>query len=156
MAFIRGEKAAECIFCQKARDNDDRRNYVVARGNYNFVLLNAYPYTSGHLMIAPYAHRDSLEALDGATTAEMMELAKRATASLRSAYRTSSFNIGLNVGAAAGAGIADHVHLHVVPRWPGDSNFMPVLGDTRLIPETLDTTYQRLLDAGIAAPPPGS
>jgi ATP adenylyltransferase len=152
MAFIRGEKPVECIFCSKARENDDRRNYVLFRGRHNFILLNAYPYTTGHLMIAPYAHVGSLEDLPSDTTAELMDLTKRALRSLRVAERASAFNVGVNVGAAAGAGIADHVHLHVVPRWQGDSNFMPVLGDVRLIPETLDVTFDKLIEAGIQAP----
>jgi ATP adenylyltransferase len=148
--FIRGPKPDECIFCRKARERDDRANFVLTRGRRGFALLNTYPYTSGHLMIAPYAHSASLGELDAETTSEMMELAKRAIKALQTAYSTESFNVGMNLGAAAGAGIADHLHLHVVPRWPGDSNFMPVLGDTRLIPETLDLTYDRLLEAGIA------
>jgi len=149
MPFIEGEKPSECIFCKKSRENDDRRNHVLARGTHNLILLNAYPYTTGHLMIAPFQHQASLESLDRVVTSEMMDLAKRATRALHQTYQTDSFNIGMNLGAAAGAGIADHLHLHVVPRWQGDSNFMPVLGDVRLIPETLDTTYDRLLEAGI-------
>jgi ATP adenylyltransferase len=149
IAFIRGEKPRECIFCQKARETNDRENLVVARGRVSFALLNAYPYTSGHLMIAPYQHTADLVTLDAETTSEIMDLTKRAIKALRAAYRTDSFNVGMNLGEAAGAGIADHLHLHVVPRWPGDSNFMPVIGDTRLIPETLETTYERLVDAGI-------
>ena len=149
MAFIGGEKQSGCIFCQKSAAPNDRENFVVARARFNFVLLNIFPYTTGHLMIAPYLHRASLSDLDGEVTAEMMDLARRATRVLGQTYRTDSFNIGMNLGAAAGAGIADHLHLHVVPRWQGDSNFMPVLGDTRLIPETLDVTYDRLIGAGI-------
>jgi ATP adenylyltransferase len=150
LAFIRGEKSPSCVFCEKARERDDRKNFVLYRGAHNFILLNAYPYAAGHLMIAPYEHRGSLVDLSTETTADMMELAKRSVRALRQAYRTDSFNVGMNLGAAAGAGIADHVHLHVVPRWVGDSNFMPVLGDVRLIPETLEITYDRLLDAGIS------
>lgn len=150
MAFIQGEKPKECIFCAKAAEQRDRENYVLYRGKHSFILLNAYPYTAGHLMIAPYAHRVSLEDLSDEATAEMMALSKRALRALRRAERAESFNVGMNVGAPAGAGIADHVHLHVVPRWQGDSNFMPVLGDVRLIPETLDATYDKLIQAGIA------
>jgi len=150
MAFIQSEKNPDCIFCAKGRECDDRRNFVLFRGKQNFILLNAYPYAAGHLMIAPYAHLGSLVDLRSETTAEMMDLAKRSVRALRRAYRTESFNVGMNLGAAAGAGITDHVHLHVVPRWVGDNNFMPVLGDTRLIPETLEATYNRLLAAGIA------
>lgn len=151
MAFIQGDKPSECIFCAKARATRDRENYVLYRGKHNFILLNAYPYTAGHLMIAPYEHRGSLEDLAPEVTAELMGLTKRALRALRKAERTDSFNVGVNIGAPAGAGIADHVHLHVVPRWAGDSNFMPVVGDTRLIPETLDSTYEKLIQAGIAA-----
>jgi ATP adenylyltransferase len=147
--FIRGPKPRECIFCQKANERNDRENFVLTRGRRNFALLNTYPYTSGHLMIAPLQHSANLGDLDAETTSEMMELTKRAVKALRIAYATESFNIGMNLGTAAGAGIADHLHLHVVPRWQGDSNFMPVLGDTRLIPETLESTYERLLRAGI-------
>ncbi len=149
MAFIRGPKPTGCIFCEKARDRNDRVNYVLVRGTHNFVLLNTYPYTTGHLMIAPYQHRSTIEDLAPEVTGEMMELTKRALRALRTAYRTDSFNVGVNIGTAAGAGIADHVHLHVVPRWAGDSNFMPVVGDVRLIPETLDTTYDRLVAADL-------
>lgn len=151
MTFIQGEKPRECIFCAKARGDRDRENHVLYRGKHAFMLLNAYPYTAGHLMIAPYAHVASLEDLDADTTTEMMEQVKRALAALRKGERAESFNVGMNIGAPAGAGIADHVHLHVVPRWQGDSNFMPVLGDVRLIPETLDQTYEKLIRAGVAA-----
>jgi ATP adenylyltransferase len=148
--FIRGPKPQECIFCRKASERNDQANFVLTRGRRSFVLLNTYPYTSGHLMIAPYAHSARLGDLDVETTSEMMELAKRSISALQASYNTDSFNVGMNLGVAAGAGIADHLHLHVVPRWQGDSNFLPVLGDTRLIPETLDSTYDRLLQAGIA------
>jgi ATP adenylyltransferase len=150
MGFIQGPKPSECIFCQKAKPGHDRENYVLTRGQRCFVLLNTYPYTTGHLMVAPYQHTANLVELDRETTAEIMELTKSSVAALQVAYRTDSFNIGMNLGSAAGAGIADHLHLHVVPRWQGDSNFMPVIGDARLIPETLDSTYDRLIQAGIA------
>jgi ATP adenylyltransferase len=150
MAFIQSEKAPDCFFCAKARERDDRRNFVLYRGEHNFVLLNAYPYAAGHLMIAPYAHQGNLVELSSETTTEMMDLAKRSIRALRKAYRTESFNVGMNLGAAAGAGIADHIHLHVVPRWIGDSNFMSVLGQTRLIPETIEATYDRLREADLA------
>ncbi len=148
--FIRGEKPRECIFCQKARATSDRENYVLARGARSFVLLNTYPYTSGHLMVAPYEHSANLVELASETTTEMLELTKRSIKALTKAYRTESFNVGMNLGAAAGAGIADHLHLHVVPRWQGDSNFMPVVGDTRLLPETLELTYDRLAGLGLS------
>jgi ATP adenylyltransferase len=150
MAFIRGEKPRVCIFCMKARDNDDRRNFVLDRGQHCFSLLNTFPYAAGHVMIAPYEHEGTPEKLSNETTAEMMELAKRAIGALRVAEKSAAFNVGMNIGEAAGAGFADHIHLHVVPRWNGDSNFLPVLGDVRLIPETLEDTYDKLLAAGIA------
>ena len=158
MGFIRGPKPAECIFCAKAGERDDRKNHVLFRGAHSFILLNAYPYAAGHLMIAPYRHVGTLEVLPAEVTSEMMELAKRSIGALRQSHRSESFNVGVNIGEPAGAGIADHVHLHVVPRWVGDSNFMPVLGDVRLIPETLDETYAKLLSVGLggpASPAPG-
>ena len=150
MAFIQGDKSPDCIFCSKPAEKDDQSNLILARGQYNFIMLNAYPYTTGHLMIIPYRHLASLENLAAETSAEMMAMAKYAVAVLRQAERADAFNIGMNIGKVAGAGIADHIHLHVVPRWEGDSNFMPVIGDTRLIPETLDVTYTKLVQAGIA------
>ncbi len=153
MAFIQGEKPRECIFCTKPRENRDRANYILYRGRHNYIILNAFPYASGHLMIVPFAHVPSLEDLEPAVTAEMMELTKRALTALRVAERPEAFNVGVNIGKAAGAGIADHVHLHVVPRWVGDNNFMPVIGNARLLPEMLETTYEKLIAAGIAASP---
>ncbi len=151
MAFIQGDKPRECIFCTKPKENRDRANYILYRGRYNFIILNAFPYATGHLMIVPFAHVPSLEDLEAAVTTEMMELTKRSLAALRAAERPEAFNVGVNIGKAAGAGIADHVHLHVVPRWVGDNNFMPVIGKTRLLPEILETTYDKLIAAGIAA-----
>jgi ATP adenylyltransferase len=155
MAFIQGEKPTGCIFCLKPKEGNDRANYILARGRHNFVMLNASPYTTGHLMVVPYAHVASIEDLPPEAAAEMMALAKHAVSVLRRAEKATAFNVGINIGKAAGAGIADHVHLHVVPRWEGDSNFMPVIGDTRLLPETLDTTYAKLSRAGIATLPEG-
>jgi ATP adenylyltransferase len=149
MQFLQEEKQPECFFCQKANAENDRESYVLARGGRCFILLNVYPYTSGHLLIAPYEHTSDFGGLARDTASEMTELAQRSVKALAAAYRTDSFNIGMNLGSAAGAGIADHLHLHVVPRWPGDNNFMPVIGDTRLLPETLETTYDRLADVGI-------
>lgn len=150
MAFIQGEKPNRCIFCTKPNENRDRENYILYRGRHNFIMLNAYPYTSGHLMIVPYRHVSSIEDLDSATTSEMMDLARRSLTALRKAERPEAFNVGVNIGKAAGAGIVDHVHLHVVPRWTGDNNFMPVVGNARLLPEMLESTYEKLIAAGIA------
>lgn len=150
MKFILSDKSRECIFCQKSAEDRDRENCILYRGQHAFIMLNAYPYNNGHLLIAPYAHEPSTENLDEATLAEMMLLVNRGLAALRKAMAPHGFNVGINLGKVAGAGIADHVHIHAVPRWQGDNNFMPVLGDTRLIPECLEDTYKRLIDAGIA------
>jgi ATP adenylyltransferase len=142
-----GEKAADddCVLCSLARDEErDEHNFVLHRAARNFVVLNLYPYTSGHLMIVPYAHEAALDSLDKETTDELMDLAKRAQAALREAYRPEGFNLGMNLGRVAGAGVAGHVHLHALPRWAGDANFMSVVGETRVLPEDLPTTYKKL------------
>jgi ATP adenylyltransferase len=134
-----------CIFCQ-AQENpaNDEKNFVLYRGARNFVLLNLYPYISGHLMIAPYAHLGELDVAGKEETDEMMDLAKRCQTALREVYHPQGFNIGMNLGRAAGAGIADHIHMHVMPRWEGDTNFMTTLGETRVLSEDLPTTYRKL------------
>ena len=137
------DKETGCVFC-RARDGSDRDFLIVHRGRLNFIILNLYPYTSGHLMIVPYEHTDSLAATRGETTTEMMELAKRAQTALEAEYHPDGFNIGMNLGRSAGAGVADHIHLHVVPRWTGDANFVSIVGETRVLPEDLATTYEKL------------
>ena len=137
----------ECVFCVNSALNDDKSTYIIHRAEKNFVLLNLYPYTSGHLMIAPYAHVPSLSECEPSALEEMMLLAQRAEAALRKAYDPSGFNVGLNIGESAGAGIAGHIHMHVLPRWPGDANFMTTIGETRVLPEDLDTTYAKLVAA---------
>ncbi len=133
-----------CPFCRVQQQGTDPENLIVHRGLKNFIILNLFPYTSGHLMIVPYEHIASLAATDLATTAELMELAKRAQSSLEAEYHAEGFNIGMNLGRSAGAGVADHLHLHVVPRWTGDANFVSIVGETRVLPEDLPTTYQKL------------
>ena len=133
-----------CVFCAKAASQDDDSNYVVFRGERNFVLLNLYPYTNGHLMIAPYEHVATLELAHPETLAETMRLTARAEQALRALYRPDGINIGMNIGQAAGAGIAGHIHMHVLPRWAGDASFMTTIGETRVLPEDLETTYRRL------------
>ena len=134
-----------CIFCEAQKNPaDDEKNFVLYRGARNFVLLNLYPYISGHLMIAPYAHLGELDAAGKDETDEMMDLAKRCQTALREVYHPHGFNIGMNLGRAAGAGVADHIHLHVMPRWEGDTNFMTTLGETRVLSEDLPTTYRKL------------
>ncbi|HVF88726.1 MAG TPA: HIT domain-containing protein [Blastocatellia bacterium] len=133
-----------CVFCRAINDNDDLERLVVHRGQMNFVILNLFPYTSGHLMIVPYEHAASLAEVSPETTSEMMELAKRAQRALEAEYNPDGFNVGMNLGRSAGAGVADHLHLHVVPRWTGDANFVSIIGETRVLPEDLPTTYDKL------------
>ena len=134
-----------CIFCEAQQDPDkDQENYVVYRAEHNFVILNRYPYITGHLMVAPFAHVGELDAASKAVSDEMMDLAKRCQAALRHIYRPDGFNLGMNLGRPAGAGIADHLHIHIMPRWAGDTNFMSTIANTRVIPEDLATTYQKL------------
>src|SRR5688500_4599298 len=135
LGFIMGEKPAGCIFCDKPSQGRDRENYILARGPVAFIMLNAYPYNNGHLRVVPFAQVGAIEDLPPAALADLMRLTQCAVSALRRAMSPDGFNIGMNLGRVAGAGIADHVHLHVVPRWSGDTNFMPVLGQTRLIPE---------------------
>lgn len=133
-----------CIFCTKSQETDDRRNLILYRAEFNFILLNLYPYTSGHMMVAPYAHVATLAEADEATVCEMMLLTRKAQQILASVYRAPGFNAGMNIGASAGAGIAGHIHMHVLPRWPGDVNFMTTVAETRVIPEEMDETYRKL------------
>ncbi len=147
MKYLRSDHSEGCIFCQKAAEDRDRENYILFRGRRCYILLNLYPYSNGHLMVAPYEHLPSLEDLAEETLAEMMCLVSKALTLLRRAVNPAGFNVGANIGKAAGAGFDDHVHIHIVPRWHGDTNFMPVLADTRVIPEFLDDTYDLLLAA---------
>jgi ATP adenylyltransferase len=134
----------ECIFCAKPAADDDEANLIVHRGERCFVILNLFPYTNGHLMIAPYEHIGAIQEIPPETTAEMMALAQQAITLLEEEYRPHGFNVGFNQGRVAGAGVEHHIHMHVVPRWGGDTNFMPVLADTRVMPQTLDQTYAAL------------
>ena len=150
MEFIMGGKSAGCIFCQKPQESRDRDNYILHRGRHGFIMLNAFPYNNGHLLVIPYAHESTLESLDADAAAELMTLTQRGITALRRSMSPDGLNVGVNIGKAAGAGIADHVHIHIVPRWAGDTNFMPVVGSVRIVPELLETTYDKLLAAGIA------
>jgi ATP adenylyltransferase len=136
-----------CVFCHAAAANQDRETLILYRSEKTFIILNRYPYTSGHVMIVPYAHVADFSAADPDMLAEMMRLAQRMQVALQKTYRPEGFNIGMNLGRAAGAGIIGHLHLHVLPRWAGDANFMTVVGETRVEPEELSTTYDRLLAA---------
>ena len=135
----------ECIFCAKLAANNDRANLILLRAQHNFVLLNLYPYTNGHLMIAPYDHIASLAEANSETRAEMIELTARAETALRKVYNPGGVNVGMNLGECAGAGVAGHIHMHVLPRWPGDASFMTTIGETRVLPEDLQTTYEKLV-----------
>jgi ATP adenylyltransferase len=138
-------RVVQCIFCQAHKNPaDDEKNFVLHRGTHNFVILNLYPYVTGHLMVAPYDHLGEFDATPKEVSDEMMDLAKRSQTALREAYAPQGFNLGMNLGRAAGAGVADHIHLHVMPRWFGDANFMTAVADTRVLPEDLPTTYHRL------------
>jgi ATP adenylyltransferase len=136
----------ECIFCAKPAEDDDEANLIVHRGERCFVILNLYPYTNGHLMVAPFEHVSTLPQLDAATVAEIMALTQRAMLILEQRYAPHGYNVGFNQGRVAGAGVEHHIHMHVVPRWGGDTNFMPVLADTRVMPETLADSYETLRD----------
>ena len=140
------EAASEpgCVFCRIVESTDDEANLVVYRGERNFVVLNRYPYTSGHAMVLPFQHSATLEALDEDTAGEMMRLTRRLETAIRKLYRPEGVNIGMNIGKAAGAGVADHIHMHVLPRWTADSNFAAVIGETRVLPENLSETWKRL------------
>ena len=144
MAYVGGEKRHECVFCLALQEEDDRDSLIVLRGERAFVILNLFPYNSGHSMVVPYDHVASLNDTDPVTRAEMFELANLMVEVSRIVLRCDGFNLGLNLGEVAGAGIADHIHLHVVPRWVGDANFMPILGDTMVMPELIPATYARL------------
>jgi ATP adenylyltransferase len=133
-----------CIFCELLRLGDDHKALIVHRGEYNFVVLNAFPYTSGHSMVVPYEHLDRLHKLPEAGAIEMIRLAQKLETALLELYRPDGVNIGMNIGKAAGAGIAGHIHMHALPRWVADANFMTVIGETRVLPELLATTYERL------------
>ncbi|NUQ85874.1 MAG: HIT domain-containing protein [Anaerolineales bacterium] len=133
-----------CIFCAAQSREDSAENLIAHRGKLAYVILNRYPYTSGHVMVVPFAHQPTIEELDPATRAEMMELTSLCMTVLRRVYNPQAFNMGANIGEAAGAGVKEHVHIHIVPRWRGDTNFMSALGGTRVLPELLEDTYQRI------------
>lgn len=139
-----GAAEGECVFCRIARSEEDEANLVVLRGESNYVVLNRFPYTSGHVMVIPYEHYASLEDAPTATAEELMRLTQRVEAALRRSYRAEGVNIGMNIGKAAGAGVAGHIHMHVLPRWLADSNFITTVGETRVLPEELEDTRRRL------------
>ena len=144
LEYIQAPKPQECIFCARPAAGDDEDSLVLRRGERCFAMLNAYPYNNGHLMVAPYAHVSSIEDLGEPELLELMTLTQAAVAALREVYGPEGFNIGVNEGKVAGAGIEDHVHLHVVPRWGGDTNYMPVIGSTRVLPQSLADSWTEL------------
>lgn len=154
MSYIQNHRQYQegCIFCNRLDHPDCSDNLILARGEHAFVMLNRYPYTSGHLMIVPFEHQASLEMLSAETRAELMELASKAIRVLWAVYQPQGYNLGINIGEAAGAGITEHVHMHVVPRWIGDTSFMTTLGVTRVLPESLEDTYQRVKTAWSETP----
>jgi ATP adenylyltransferase len=148
MAYIKGDtEEPGCLFCNRLAQRDDLENLILYRGQRAFVILNRYPYTNGHMMVVPNAHKPSIEDLDEETLAELIHLTNQALGVLRQTYNAQNFNIGINIGEASGAGITDHVHLHIVPRWSGDTSFMSTLAETRVLPESLQETFERLHSA---------
>ena len=143
--YIENPKPEGCVLCDKPKGNDDAESYILYRGHYNYVMLNLYPYNPGHLMIVPYRHLDSPDKLETVELHEHYEILTRCLKVVRVVFDCQGINLGMNLGRVAGAGIADHIHSHLVPRWNGDNNFMPVLADVRVIPEALAETYQKLL-----------
>jgi ATP adenylyltransferase len=141
------DKTSGCIFCELPRLGDDVKARIVHRGQYCYIILNTYPYTAGHVMIVPFAHLDELQKLPAEAAHEMMDLGQRMEQVLRQLYRPDGINLGMNIGKAAGAGVAGHIHLHALPRWVADANFMTVVGETRMLPESLETTYVRIKQA---------
>jgi len=145
MTYIENhEKQEGCIFCNAQAKGDSAENLIAFRGKLAYVILNRYPYTSGHVMVVPFEHKPNLDDLEEAARAEVMELTSRCMTVLRQIYNSQGFNLGANIGEAAGAGVVGHVHIHIVPRWKGDTNFMSTLGETRVLPEALEDTYRRV------------
>ena len=143
--YLTKEKEEGCIFCKKPKENRDRENLIVYRGETGFIIMNRYPYSNGHLMAVPYRHIRELGELSDLERSELMTLVVKCMEILK-AFKPDGFNIGMNLGRVAGAGIDDHIHFHIVPRWSGDTNFMPVIGDIKIMPEYLDETYLKLIE----------
>ncbi len=144
ITYILTPKLKKCLFCTVAKQKNDRENLILERRKNCFVILNKYPYNNGHIMIVPYKHTSSLEELDNKTLLEMMKIAQKYLIKMKKIMKAEGFNIGINIGKIAGAGIKEHIHLHIVPRWNGDNNFMPVLANHRIISESLESVYKKL------------
>lgn len=146
--YVQKQKTGDgCVFCKAADAKRDEDNFVVYRGTKNYIILNLYPYSTGHLMVVPYEHVDTLDDASPETLEEMMLLVQLSQRHLREIYRPPGFNLGMNLGESAGAGIAEHIHMHLLPRWPGDTNFMTTVAETRVLPEDLLVTWRKLRDA---------
>lgn len=144
MEYILGPKGSECLFCASPAEHKDRENLLLYRGGNSYVIMNKYPYSNGHLMVVPYIHTSSFDNLSDADMLDIIKLAKLSTDCLTKAFRPEGFNVGINIGEAAGAGIEEHLHMHIVPRWAGDSNFMTITSEIRVIPEHILDTYDKL------------
>lgn len=144
MDYILSKKKSNCVFCEKPQLNKKGKNYILFRDTLGFIMMNIFPYNNAHLMIAPYRHAANLEDLTSEELAQMMFLVKKSLVSLKKAIKADGYNIGINLGTVAGAGIADHLHIHIVPRWLGDTNFMPILAETKVLPQHLDNTFEIL------------
>ena len=145
LEYILGKKPDYCVFCKEPREDNDRKNLILYRGERNFVIMNLYPYNNGHLMVIPYKHVEDLSGLPDATLKELMTLTRESCNILREIMNPHGFNIGINIGEAAGAGIKEHLHMHIVPRWNGDKNFMAVVDDVRVIPQQLMESYDQIV-----------
>ena len=144
LEYILGPKEEECVFCKMPAEDNDRQNLLIHRGEFNFIILNLYPYNNGHIMVVPYSHKDDIIDLTSDELGEMGTLVKRCVEIIKEAIKPDGFNIGMNIGSASGAGIKEHLHMHVVPRWSGDTNFMPVVGNTTVLPQMVIETYDIL------------
>ncbi|MFC1921416.1 HIT domain-containing protein [Chloroflexota bacterium] len=144
MEYIRAEKPKGCIFCEKPKEDNDTENYILYRGESNFIIMNSYPYNPGHLLVVPYRHLDSPEKLTKEERSEHFDIISHCVEVLRQELGPEGFNLGMNLGKVGGAGIDDHVHSHIVPRWQGDTNFMTIVSDVRVVPEALAATYEKL------------
>jgi ATP adenylyltransferase len=147
MDYILGKKQKECIFCKKPMERKDEANLILHQSRYTFVMMNRFPYNNGHMMVVPKRHCPDLEQLDDQELQDLFCSLRASTRILKEELRPDGFNIGMNIGKVGGAGVDEHIHFHIVPRWIGDTNFMPVLGNTKIIPEYIEQTYQKLYSA---------
>jgi ATP adenylyltransferase len=144
MNYILQPKQKGCLFCEKAMKKNDRKNYILVRSRKSFCIMNLYPYNNGHLMVAPYRHVRTIESLTDEEICDMLFVAKKGVKALKAAFKPEGFNMGINIGRIAGAGVVGHIHMHIVPRWKGDTNFMPIMSDTKLVSQGLGRTYSTL------------